>query len=196
MHGNLTTIPRGLPSGYIASIEDRLAQTEAALLHALSTIHAPLVPGPEMFSVATQKPRDLEYNELRIAKVEEWQKYPLDTLEHRQAWIRYKLSSNGTQIPTEPPKSEDTSDVSSNLRRSQYRQQSYPARKRQKTVSESQRTMIPARSDEEGNLTESPTLSLVEPGAETSNGAEALPNLSQTDSKAKKLSTLHSSKYF
>ncbi|KAH0187851.1 hypothetical protein KCV03_g5241, partial [Aureobasidium melanogenum] len=82
------TSKRGLPTGYIASIEERLAQTEAALLQALSTIHGSQVPESRLPPAATEKARDMEYNEVRIAKVEEWQKCPLDTQEHQRDWMR------------------------------------------------------------------------------------------------------------
>ncbi|KAK5999455.1 hypothetical protein QM012_005456 [Aureobasidium pullulans] len=139
----------------------------------------------------------MEYNEVRIAKVEEWQRYPLDTPEHQQNWMQYKLATNEIRIPVEPPKHGETTSLSSDLRQSQERPQSGPARKRQKTMSKSQETMISGMSNDPSNeSTISPRLSLTGAGAETSDGAEALLNLSQIDSKAKRLSNLHSRKYF
>lgn len=138
----------------------------------------------------------MEYNEVRIAKVEEWQRYPLDTLEHQQAWMQYKLANDGARVPIEPAHREETPNLSGHSHQSQDRPQSGSAKKRQKTVFESQETMIPRRKNDATNPTATSTLSSTQPAAELSNGVEVLPDLSQTDSKAKRLSTLHSQKYF
>ncbi|KAH0276767.1 putative acylamino-acid-releasing enzyme, partial [Aureobasidium melanogenum] len=238
---------RGLPSGYIASIEERLAQTEAALLQALSTIHGAQVAGSRSPPAATEKARDMEYNEVRIAKVEEWQKYPLDTQEHQWDWMQYKFATDPASIGSTRSKSpEEHASQPSDKRQLQGHQQLGAARKRQKTAHESQGNRHLLESyrqgfESEGSLltrsqasegegewttntlqggpldpdhgpadstpwTQGTTIQFPKshrasntPSVAISdhpNGVEAPRRLDQTTSKAKRLSTLHSRKYF
>ncbi|KAG9692373.1 hypothetical protein KCU95_g7300, partial [Aureobasidium melanogenum] len=237
----------GLPSGYIASIEERLAQTEAALLQALSTIHGFQVPESRSPPAATEKVREMEYNEVRIAKVEEWQRYALDTQEHQRDWMQYKLATDPASIGSTRTKSqEDHASQPSDKRQLQGHQQLGAALKRQKTTHESRGNRHPLGSYGSGFATEASPLTRLrtspgerewttdtpqgsplhpdrEPAASTPcaqgtttrfmeshpasntpsvaisdhpNRMEALPPLDQTTSKAKRLSTLHSRKYF
>lgn len=93
---------RGLPPGYIATLEKRLAETEAALLQALSAIHSSEIQRPEQAnrdatSTATmERPRELEYNEMRSAKVEEWRNYPLGTEDQQRSWLRHRIATHAT----------------------------------------------------------------------------------------------------
>lgn len=238
---------RGLPSGYIASIEERLAQTEAALLQVLSTIHGSQVPESRSPPAATEKAREMEYNEVRIAKVEEWQRYPLDTQEHQRDWMQYKLAIDPASVgSTRTESQEDHASQPSDKRQSQGHQQLGAALKRQKTaresrdnrhLSESCRPSIESEAlpltglrtsqGEDEWTTNTPQGGSLDPDhrpaastpwaqgtttrfikphrasntpsvaiSDHPNGMEALPPLDQTTSKAKRLSTLHSRKYF
>ncbi|KAH0347123.1 hypothetical protein KCU81_g3602, partial [Aureobasidium melanogenum] len=240
------TSKRGLPSGYIASIEDRLAQTEAALLQALSTIHGSQVESRSPPAIP-EKPRDMEFNEVRIAKVEEWQKYPLDTEEHQRNWMQYKLATNpGSSALTILNTQEGHAGQASDKQQSQSHQKSDAARKRQKIANESpQNRQLPQghRSDFASEALPLTGAQALQGGSEwttnapqgrpldpdhgfatsipsaqgtttrstdshrasnprsmptpiRSNGVEALPDSDQNTSKAKRLSTLHSRKYF
>ncbi|KAI5200540.1 hypothetical protein E4T39_05691 [Aureobasidium subglaciale] len=90
----------GLPSGYIAKIEERLAQTEAALLQALSTLHTSEAqrvrdarePVHLLSASSEERSRELEFNEIRMAKVEYWKEYPLDTGRQQVEWMRHRLA--------------------------------------------------------------------------------------------------------
>lgn len=75
----------------------------------------------------------MEYNEVRIAKVKEWQGYPLDTEEHQRNWMQYKLATDPAQIVLTTSKHQaDHASQSSDKRQSQGHQ----TRKRQKTAQE------------------------------------------------------------
>lgn len=189
----------------------------------------------------------MEYNEVRIAKVEEWQKCPLDTQEHQRDWMRYKLATDPALIEVTRSKSqEEHASQSSDKRHLQGHHQSGATRKRQRTAHESQGnrhllesyrqgfesegsplTRLRASQGEGEWTTNTPQGGLLDPdhgpadstpwtrdttsrlteshGAfytppkpipDHPNGLEALPRLDQTTSKAKRLSTLHSRKYF
>jgi hypothetical protein len=189
----------------------------------------------------------MEYNEVRIAKVEEWQKYPLDTQEHQRDWMRYKLATDPASIALATSRSqEERASQRSDKRQLQGHQQLGAARKRQKTAYESRGNRYLSEgygpgSESEGlpltrlrisrgegewttntpqggppdpdrrpadstPWTRGTTSRLTEshgalytpsvPIPDHPNGLEALPRLDQTTSKAKRLSTLHSRKYF
>jgi hypothetical protein len=101
---------RGLPSGYLANIEERLAQTEVALLQALSALHEsgiqlrPEQHQQRVSDTAAGKARELEFNEVRIARVEEWKKFPLETPEQQLLWARSRPTT------TEPPSTTDSAE--------------------------------------------------------------------------------------
>ncbi|CAD0084584.1 unnamed protein product, partial [Aureobasidium vineae] len=249
----IQALARGLPSGYIASIEERLARTEAALLQALSTIH-----DSEMHSEADQRhldvspvtdeqPRELEFNEVRIAKVEEWKAYPLDAQEQQREWMRYKSAMNGSSARMVPSKrQEEVVKSKSRPPGRQQNRQTGPTRKRQRISSEARSTLdsfVDHRPVSTSSTTLSPTrlptsttndgwtvermhnyprdpymgtavLDLLPQDQDTqsparhlgprnleSNSPEILNSrqetrLEQSTSKAKRLSTLHSRKYF
>ncbi|KAI5244843.1 hypothetical protein E4T42_06979 [Aureobasidium subglaciale] len=95
------TSKRGLPSGYIAKIEERLAQTEAALLQALSSLHAleaqrvrEVREPVQALSALSERPRELEFNEIRMANVENWKAFPLGNESQQVEWMRYKLAKS------------------------------------------------------------------------------------------------------
>ncbi|KAH0365338.1 putative acylamino-acid-releasing enzyme, partial [Aureobasidium melanogenum] len=237
---------KGLPSGYIASIEERLAQTEAALLQALSTIHGSQIDARSS-PTTDAKPRDMEFNEIRIAKVEEWQKYPLETEEHQRNWMQYKVATDtGSTALTIGNTQEDHAGQASDKRQLQGHRESDGRRKRQKTTHESPGNRNLLENHKPGPASGAPPLTRPqtsqgggqwstnaiqgvplgpdhEPAASTPwaqgsktrfterhrasnppsmpiadhiDGAEALPHLDQITSKAERLSTLHSRKYF
>ncbi|KAI4848866.1 hypothetical protein E4T44_03686 [Aureobasidium sp. EXF-8845] len=116
---------KGLPSGYLANIEERLAQTEVALLQALSTLHASEVRvRPEQHQLlvsdrAAGKARELEFNEVRIARVEEWKKFPLETPEQQLLWTRSRLTT--TETPPTKDSAESWKDTTHLMRNSRKR---------------------------------------------------------------------------
>ncbi|CAD0018218.1 unnamed protein product [Aureobasidium pullulans] len=218
--------PRGLPSGYIAKIEDRLAHTEAALLQALSTIHASearaienvLPAGPTSETVERQQ---LEFNEIRIAKVEEWQRYPLDSEQQQREWMRHKISTGDLQaeVRAEVQATAHQADEPEPLHH-HSNQEVVSTRKRQRTIISDQQQPDTAASPEASERTRGPE-SLAGWTANTfvqdsynnqpkmQSPAPVLPPTSnpstsdptsiqdpQPPSKAKHLSTLHSRKYF
>ncbi|TIA85092.1 hypothetical protein D6C76_01240 [Aureobasidium pullulans] len=208
--------------GYIAKIEERLAHTEAALLQALSTIHASearavdnvLPAGPTSETVERQQ---LEFNEIRIAKVEEWQRYPLDSEQQQREWMRHRLSTGDLQA--EAPATAHQADEPEPLHH-HSNQQIVSTRKRQRTNISDQQQPDTAASPEASERTRGPeSLSAWTANTfvqdsynnqpKTQSPAPVLPPTSnpstsdptsiqdpQPPSKAKRLSTLHSRKYF
>jgi hypothetical protein len=152
---------RGLPSGYIANIEERLAQTEAALLQALSVIYesdarqsANHLEIPAAAAV-TEKPRELEFNEIRIARVKEWNRFPLNTQEQQQNWMRNKLATTRTSTQSSSEgRQEKPAESTSGPRIRQRYQATGSARKRRNTASEGRDTSN-LRPDQEPNFTTS-----------------------------------------
>ncbi|KEQ69653.1 hypothetical protein M436DRAFT_75811 [Aureobasidium namibiae CBS 147.97] len=224
------TNKRGLPSGYLANIEERLAQTENALLQALSIIHGSesrqdsSQPHPEVSLARTERPRELEFNEVRIARVEEWQNFPLETLEQQQHWMHNRLAPNGAPTASDSiERQRETLNMTSEAGKRQRNQDKTSARKRQRSVSGLRNTpdlkaghrfqsTTPTESDmlstylgtaasspqrQQANVT-CPALHLTSSIPQTrvsehpGPGSENPPE----QSKAKKLATLHSRKYF
>ena len=133
---------RGLPSGYLANIEERLARTENALLQALSTIHGSESRQDsgqrhsQVSTATTGSSRELEFNEVRIARVEEWQKFPLETAEQQQHWMHNRLTTNGTPIASDSiDRQQETVNVTSEADTRQGNSETNSARKRQRPVS-------------------------------------------------------------
>jgi hypothetical protein len=115
---------RGLPSGYLANIEERLAQTEVALLQALSTLHASGVQAqldqhqPRAPYVPVVRTRELEFNEVRIARVEEWKSYPLETPVQLQRWMQSRLSTTEAPLGTDSAERwDEPAELTSKLRK-------------------------------------------------------------------------------
>jgi hypothetical protein len=118
---------RGLPSGYLANIEERLAQTEVALLQALSALHESGVQvRPEHHQLrvpdaAVGKARELEFNEVRIARAEEWKKFPLETPEQQLLWTRNRLKTTETPSTTDSAESwDETTHLTRNSRKRRH----------------------------------------------------------------------------
>ncbi|CAC9889479.1 unnamed protein product, partial [Aureobasidium pullulans] len=218
------TLPLG---GYIAKIEERLAQTEAALLQALSAIHASearaienVLPGG--LTSGTVERQQLEFNEIRIAKVEEWQRYPLDSEQQQREWMRHKISTGDLQaeVRAEVQATAHQADEPEPLHH-HSNQEVVSTRKRQRTIISDQQQPDTAASPEASERTRGPE-SLAGWTANTSvqGSYNKQPNTQspaplphqlliprpqnpqpaiqdpQPPSKAKRLSTLHSRKYF
>jgi hypothetical protein len=96
----------------------------------------------EIPAAPIERPQELEFNEVRIARVEEWRRFPLETQEQQQNWMRNKLAT--TQTPTrlssEGHQEEPPNPTSGPRKRVQY-QATGSARKRQKTASEGRETL-------------------------------------------------------
>ncbi|KAI4763069.1 hypothetical protein E4T52_04805 [Aureobasidium sp. EXF-3400] len=140
-------VTRGLPSGYIANIEERLAQTEVALLQALAIIHgldARHTPNQNHLGVPNaqaDRPRELEFNEVRIARVEEWQRFPLETTEQQRDWMRNRLATS--ELPTDldsVTRQQEANDLANESHKRQRNQETGSAKKRRKTTSERRNT--------------------------------------------------------
>lgn len=84
---------RGIPPGYVSSIEQRLLKTEIALFEALSALDVPF--DEKQSSKFQLSHRDVlsAYHaaQSKEAKMEEWKKLPLDYVEQRQSWQREKI---------------------------------------------------------------------------------------------------------
>jgi hypothetical protein len=86
--GRRSTPHRGIPTGYIASVEKRLAETEYALFLALRPTSDTnmQMPSSEAFS-----------NHIlglsKAGKVDEWERWPLQTEEERRKWWQERQAS-------------------------------------------------------------------------------------------------------
>ncbi|THY02954.1 hypothetical protein D6D03_04714 [Aureobasidium pullulans] len=202
-------------------------ETEAALLQALSTIHVSearaienvLPAGPTSETVERQQ---LEFNEIRIAKVEEWQRYPLDSEQQQREWMRHKISTGDLQaeVRAEVQATAHQADEPEPLHH-HSNQEVVSTRKRQRTIISDQQQPDTAASPEASERTRGPeslagwtantsvqgsynkqpnTQSPAPLPPPTSYPSTSEPTTSiqdpQPPSKAKRLSTLHSRKYF
>lgn len=93
---------RGIPTGYVANLERRLAETEQALFFALREIHegAPMQQdnyerlqtyrdqSPSVHSDLTKSTTQQE----KSAFVRSWQNYPLGSRAETEAWFRSRLA--------------------------------------------------------------------------------------------------------
>jgi hypothetical protein len=86
VHANDVT--RGIPSGYISFIEQRLLETEIVVLELLSAIYASRVPIEPQRLPETDRRLLAEYGQKQAKshKIEEWKNLPLATEEQRRAW--------------------------------------------------------------------------------------------------------------
>lgn len=85
---------RGIPSGYISSLEERLIETEIALFEALSFINIHFHQDRDIQPKSSDH-RDafIEYSMglSKQAKVEEWKCIPLTFEDQRKTWLQEKL---------------------------------------------------------------------------------------------------------
>jgi hypothetical protein len=147
------------------------------LLQALSLIYGPDTRQSnqhhlEIPTATAEKPRELEFNEVRIAKVEEWHKFPLKTQEQQQEWMRRRLET--TRSPSEALQ-EGPAGPTSVSRKRLRSQITGPARERQETTSEGRSASNP-EADQQRDVTmstASPAIGL--PVSEMTGGWAASP---------------------
>lgn len=85
---------RGIPSGYISSLEERLIETEIALFEALSFINIHFHQDSNTRSESSQYRDAFTENSMTLskqAKVEEWKCIPLTFEDQRKTWFQEKL---------------------------------------------------------------------------------------------------------
>ncbi|KFY82161.1 hypothetical protein V500_10768 [Pseudogymnoascus sp. VKM F-4518 (FW-2643)] len=85
---------RGIPSGYISSLEERLIETEIALFEALSFINIHFHQDSYIQSESSQHRDAFTEHSMALskqAKVEEWKFIPLTFEDQRKTWFREKL---------------------------------------------------------------------------------------------------------
>lgn len=96
---------RGIPSGYLSSLENRLAETEAALFQALSNLHSNpgharaenIVPDSELL----ERFKDYNAGQTRTAQIDSWAQLPLTTLAGQREWLDNGIAvvaSNDAQL--------------------------------------------------------------------------------------------------
>ncbi|KAH7310243.1 hypothetical protein BKA65DRAFT_518696 [Rhexocercosporidium sp. MPI-PUGE-AT-0058] len=105
---------RGIPSGFISNLEQRLLETEAALFEALLFIDTQSHQNPLPEEESLQRGEFIQRGrgQPRDAKVEEWKRLPLNSAEHQRAWMNEKRrglvvgdrSSSGVEFTTQPRK--------------------------------------------------------------------------------------------
>ena len=81
-------ITRGIPSGYISFIEQRLLETEIVVIELLSAIyksHVPIEP-QRLPEKDCRLLAEYEQKQAKSHKIEEWKNFPLATEEERRAW--------------------------------------------------------------------------------------------------------------
>ena len=86
---------RGIPSGYISFIEQRLLETEFLCLELLSAIYNSKIV-IEQHTLSDHERRllaGLEEKQPKSAKIQEWKSFPLATDEQRRNWWRKKRES-------------------------------------------------------------------------------------------------------
>ncbi|KAH6106686.1 hypothetical protein HBI69_178960 [Parastagonospora nodorum] len=86
---------RGIPSGYLSYIEQRLLDTEVVVFELLSAVYKSHVPiQPQRLSEAERQAlADLSQKQAKSAKIEEWKRLPLDTDKHRHEWWSRRCQS-------------------------------------------------------------------------------------------------------
>lgn len=85
---------RGIPSGYISSLEERLIETEIALFEALSFINIHFHQDSNIQSESSQHRDAFTEHSMALskqAKVEEWKRIPLTFEDQRKTWFQEKL---------------------------------------------------------------------------------------------------------
>ncbi|KAH8806036.1 hypothetical protein F5884DRAFT_468578 [Xylogone sp. PMI_703] len=85
---------RGIPAGYISSLEQRLLETEVALFEALSVINNPQYRNDETHTESSLAGvlSDQSTRQSKEAKIEEWKRLPLRTSAQRQTWWRDRVA--------------------------------------------------------------------------------------------------------
>jgi hypothetical protein len=88
IRSDANTVNRGIPSGYLSYIEQRLLDTELVVFELLSAIYkSPMPIQPQRLSeTERQALADISQKQPKSAKIEEWKSLPLTTDEHRHEW--------------------------------------------------------------------------------------------------------------
>ena len=76
---------RGIPTGYLGLLEQRLNETEAALFGALS----------ELRGLGSSKPLQRDANPSKMTRMEEWKEYPLQGEGGLERWFQLLGTNQG-----------------------------------------------------------------------------------------------------
>jgi hypothetical protein len=89
---------RGIPSGYIALVEQRLLESEIVIFELLSTLYNCNCSGRQHRLSHDERRRFSECSKTqsKSKKADEWTSFPLDTDEQRQAWWMKKHEAIGS----------------------------------------------------------------------------------------------------
>ncbi|KAH7024483.1 uncharacterized protein B0I36DRAFT_331500 [Microdochium trichocladiopsis] len=94
---------RGLPAGYLHSLEQRLADTENALYFALSELLRGIPELGDYRSAAAQVARPTQ-SQSKADAIQAWTKWPLNNRDQACAWFAFKHGQAGsTQSPSAGP---------------------------------------------------------------------------------------------
>jgi hypothetical protein len=88
---------RGIPSGYIALVEQRLLESEIVIFELLTTLYNCNYPGRQHRMSHDERRSLSEWSKTqsKSKKVDEWTSFPLGTDEQRQAWWMKKQEAIG-----------------------------------------------------------------------------------------------------
>jgi hypothetical protein len=88
LEGCAKAVTRGIPSGYLSYIEQRLLDTELVVFELLSTIYKSQIPiQPQRLSEQDRQTLvDISQKQPKSAKIEEWKSLPMATDAHRHEW--------------------------------------------------------------------------------------------------------------
>lgn len=81
---------RGFPEGYIAKLEQRLIQTELALMQALSIVSGQYSTVDEILTTEVERFKTYYAGLTKPERMQEWTRLPLDTHEQRLQWLHDK----------------------------------------------------------------------------------------------------------
>jgi hypothetical protein len=112
-----------------------------AVIHGSDARHTPTQNHLGVPNAQADRPRELEFNEVRIARVEEWQKYPLETTEQQRDWMRNRLATS--ELPTDldsVTRRKEANDLANESHKRQRDQETGSAKKRRKNQSETRNT--------------------------------------------------------
>lgn len=96
----LNTLGRGIPTGYISSLEHRLLETEFALFRTLFAIHYPRDDGKQLESRFMDTFAQETSTQNKSAKVDEWTRFSLGSDSQLLAWVNEKRR-NLEAVPTD-----------------------------------------------------------------------------------------------
>jgi hypothetical protein len=85
---------RGIPAAYINSLEDRLAETEAALYSALTAIDSMANDAAGLRRALVHVSGPVTRERSKLEKLDEWKRLPLRSGEQLHAWFEDKARSD------------------------------------------------------------------------------------------------------